>query len=57
MVYTFGELQKATDNFAEKTVIGRGGFGMVFEGEIRCCSVAIKKLTEVSYAQICYWYY
>lgn len=24
MVYTFGELQKATDNFAEKTVIGRG---------------------------------
>jgi hypothetical protein len=35
MVYMHAELQKATNNFAEKSVIGRGGFGMVFEGEIR----------------------
>ena len=51
MVYTFAELQKATDSFAENTIVGRGGFGVVFEGKIRCCSVAIKKLTEVSNVQ------
>lgn len=49
MVYTFAELQKATDSFAENTIIGRGGLGVVFEGKIRCCSVAIKKLTEVMF--------
>ena len=47
MVYTYSELQKATDNFAASAVIGKGGFGVVYEGKIRCCKVAIKRLTEV----------
>ena len=40
--------KKATDNFADKAIIGRGGFGTEFEGKIRRCSVAVKRLTEVT---------
>ena len=40
---------KATHHFTESAIIGRGGFGMLFEGKIRCCNVAVKRLTEVSY--------
>lgn len=43
MMYSFAEIQKATSNFAEEAIIGRGGFGMVFEGKSRCCSVVVKK--------------
>ena len=48
MVYRHAELVKATNNYSESGIVGRGGFGVVFEGKIRCCSVAVKKLTEVS---------
>lgn len=52
MVYKHAELVKATDDFAESAIIGIGGFGMVFEGKIRCCNVAVKRLTEVSYTYV-----
>ena len=49
MVYKHAELVKATHNFSESAIIGKGGFDMVFEGKIRCCDVAVKRLTEVRY--------
>ncbi|KAE8716034.1 putative receptor-like protein kinase [Hibiscus syriacus] len=44
MLFTLNELQNATQNFNEKTVIGVGGFGKVFVGTLEdCTKVAIKR--------------
>lgn len=38
------ELEEATDNWDEKNVLGKGGFGVVYRGEWISTKVAIKKL-------------
>jgi len=43
---TLETILKATNNFNEKNEIGRGGFSIVYKGNINKNIVAIKKLTE-----------
>lgn len=44
-VFTYKELELATDGFSEGSVIGNGGFGVVFRGKLSNGTVAaIKKL-------------
>ena len=44
--FSLGEIKKATNYFADDLVIGKGGFGKVYNGFIddRGISVAIKRL-------------
>nr|GEU59362.1 serine-threonine/tyrosine-protein kinase catalytic domain-containing protein [Tanacetum cinerariifolium] len=50
--FTFSDIQQATQSFDESLVIGRGGFGKVYEGTIihgaGCLTVAIKRLDSTS---------
>ncbi|CAL9150633.1 unnamed protein product [Musa hybrid cultivar] len=51
-VFTVEELQRATDNFADKRVIGCGGYGMVYRGILDDHRiVAIKKSKKVDERQ------
>ncbi|XP_009411180.3 wall-associated receptor kinase 5 [Musa acuminata AAA Group] len=51
-VFTVEELQRATDNFADKRVIGCGGYGMVYRGILdNQRTVAIKKSKKVDERQ------
>lgn len=38
------ELMRATDNWAERNILGKGGFGVVYQGNWLETAVAIKKL-------------
>ncbi|XP_024026190.1 BRASSINOSTEROID INSENSITIVE 1-associated receptor kinase 1 [Morus notabilis] len=45
--FSLRELQVATDNFANKNILGRGGFGKVYRGRLADGSlVAVKRLKE-----------
>ncbi|KAK9118695.1 hypothetical protein Scep_016788 [Stephania cephalantha] len=45
--FSLKELQTATDNFSSKNLIGEGGFGMVYKGQLQDGNiVAIKRLTD-----------
>ncbi|KAJ6391740.1 hypothetical protein OIU77_025663 [Salix suchowensis] len=52
-IYTAEELEKATDNFDESNIIGRGGYGIVYKGIFADNTVvAIKKSRTVDNSQI-----
>ncbi|CAI9114854.1 OLC1v1015663C1 [Oldenlandia corymbosa var. corymbosa] len=52
-IFTVKELQKATNDFNESNIIGRGGFGIVFKGELTGNKkVAIKKSRGVDERQV-----
>lgn len=44
--FSYDELAEATDGFAERKMLGDGGFGMVYEGTLACSGekVAVKRL-------------
>lgn len=48
VIFSFGELQRATANFASVNQIGEGGFGTVFKGKLDDGTfVAIKRARKV----------
>lgn len=47
MVYSKQELLTACNDFQPANMIGKGGFGTVYKGDLRLCHVAVKVLTEV----------
>ncbi|CAI9276796.1 unnamed protein product [Lactuca saligna] len=45
--FTFRELQSATHNFSNKNILGKGGFGHVYKGQLQDGSyVAVKRLKD-----------
>lgn len=53
VIFSFGELQRATTNFASVHQIGEGGFGTVFKGKLDDGTfVAIKRARKVG-VEIC----
>ncbi|KAG1328106.1 putative receptor-like protein kinase [Cocos nucifera] len=49
ILYDIEELDKATDNFSERNIVGRGGFGVVYKGTLSDGSlVAVKKVLELN---------
>lgn len=44
--FTLGQLSTATGNFDDAQIIGRGGYGSVYKGELHGTSVAVKVLAE-----------
>uniref|UniRef100_A0A0D9XU17 non-specific serine/threonine protein kinase n=1 Tax=Leersia perrieri TaxID=77586 RepID=A0A0D9XU17_9ORYZ len=45
--FSLRELQIATNNFSEQSVLGKGGFGKVYSGVLHGKMVAVKRLFEV----------
>uniref|UniRef100_A0A0D9V8M7 non-specific serine/threonine protein kinase n=1 Tax=Leersia perrieri TaxID=77586 RepID=A0A0D9V8M7_9ORYZ len=47
VMFTIGELAKATSGFAERNIVGRGGFGVVYRGVLGDGTVvAVKKMLD-----------
>lgn len=47
--FTFKELQRATNSFSSKNILGAGGFGNVYRGKLGDGSlVAVKRLKDIS---------
>lgn len=47
MEFNAKELAQATKDYGRASLIGRGGFGVVYKGYLRYCDAAIKVLTKV----------
>lgn len=48
--FTFRELQAATGNFSPKNILGLGGFGVVYKGNLsNNTMVAVKRLKDPNY--------
>lgn len=47
MVFKYEDLQKATDNFNDANLIGKGEFGSVYKGRLHFSNVAVKVLSDV----------
>lgn len=52
-IFTFAQLKTATDNFSLSSVLGEGGFGCVYKGQVesldeptRMVDVAVKRLKK-----------
>ncbi|WVZ04918.1 hypothetical protein V8G54_018264 [Vigna mungo] len=46
---SIGVLQQATDNFNKKNILGKGGFGVVYKGELHDGrKIAVKKMNSVA---------
>ncbi|GKF45191.1 probable receptor-like protein kinase isoform X1, partial [Tanacetum coccineum] len=58
--FTIAEIQSATNNFDDELVIGQGGFGKVYKGQISIEKyshfVAIKRLDSMSNQGAADWY-
>ena len=52
MEFDAKELAQATKNYCRASLIGRGGFGVVYKGSLRYCVTAIKVLTKVSFGML-----
>ena len=48
--FSFRELQVATGNFSQKNILGQGGFGVVYKGNLpNRMLVAVKRLKDPNY--------
>ncbi|XP_072999080.1 proline-rich receptor-like protein kinase PERK15 [Typha latifolia] len=45
-IFTYQELKKATDGFSDANLLGQGGFGRVYRGDVNGRGVAIKQLKD-----------
>lgn len=53
MEYDAKELSESTQGYNKKKLLGRGGFGAVYRGQVRgCLDIAVKVLTHVSIVDI-----
>ncbi|CAN4084457.1 unnamed protein product [Withania somnifera] len=48
-IFTFDEMEEATNNFSAENELGRGGYGPVYKGKLRNeKEIAVKRLSETS---------
>jgi len=42
--YKFKEIRKATNNFSQTNILGEGGYGIVYKGDLDGTTVVVKRL-------------
>lgn len=50
MLFKKQELELATGSFSDDKLVGKGGFGKVYRGNLRFTDVAVKLLSSVSWS-------